>query len=251
MGRRVEYRTDKEPSVPDSRLHGGDVAWRPAHNGPQHSARLTSREPEDAPQRPIGDASASRSPPGTAPRPAWARAGREAAAHRLDVRLGQHGAFVLLVPHLCPLRASRAPLAAASGALGGRVRGRRLRGGARTLAGALEQLLHLLAQQAAETEEIRRSTVRRPDASVYAVNVSVGTVVVRHAGAGEAVHRQAPQGDVGGVVQAHAAAGDPSGGVAVLPPQRQCRPAVERGGGAAQLEILDHPVVGAPQGEAV
>ena len=49
---------DKGPSVPDWRLHGGEVAWRQAHN----ATRVGSREREDAPQRPIGDASARRSP---------------------------------------------------------------------------------------------------------------------------------------------------------------------------------------------
>ena len=57
--RGTEHGTDEGSSVLDSRLHGDEVVWRPS---PRRSARVTSREGEEATRRSIGDASASRSP---------------------------------------------------------------------------------------------------------------------------------------------------------------------------------------------
>ena len=60
--RSAGYRTDKRSSVPDSRLHGGEVAWRVAHNAAlgalgspresqrmRHSARSVTPAPADLP----------------------------------------------------------------------------------------------------------------------------------------------------------------------------------------------------------
>ena len=46
--RNFEYGTDEGPSVPDSRRHGGEVVWRPAHNAAPGSRRESERRRHSA-----------------------------------------------------------------------------------------------------------------------------------------------------------------------------------------------------------